>query len=770
MQTVYSGLTKFALELGVNLKDFNNAIEKSADTIVSTRQKLDKTAKEYDAEVAEMKKHYFGANKKIAENYEKFIDEKKKLLEEEFEETRKEERKNIIKQSFKDESKKNEIKFIDNKWSKGNNLLNTSNEYYTQLEKLKSDSLEVYGEDFQNRNEYKKALMNLNDEYAKNMKDAWKEDFKENHKVIGGIANGIKDTFERNKETLQGLLGPLNLFIEPLKGFFGGFGTIFNFISGGIKTIFGKFTKKNPTASDVLKSGAFGVGALYIGSKLEQMFGKTKGKNDELKLDKIKNLFGKGGLFSGGIMGLGKSSALKGVIGNASKMAGPLAIATALIMMIIDAIKGVFKSKEWGVSKVSGALGSFLGGASEGGLKNMFASMGKWALLGAGIGSVVPVVGTIAGGLIGGAIGAILGIIGGKNIAIGFDKMGSKIKDWFINVMLASIKEPFILLKNNINEIWKSDMSIGKKIGKIVGEIIMYPINSAKSYFIKNKKFFSNLLGKSKDFKKSIAQFSVSIIDGFKNFDFKKSMSKLGQNFDNIWSKVFTFGEDVWEGIKESTIGQFVSSILDKIKNKFGEWLGKIKESPVGKFVEDLFSKISDGMTKFFNENPVGVWVKSSIITPIQKALGTIGDFFGFISDNWDWKHPIDSMTSIFGGFKEDKKTGLSEFDIWQSAKYANISSVDDAIIRTDGSVIKTNPKDTLVALKDIPLSMEQVRNDTTKNLNTSLSNLGNDKTLEKKLATIIDVLSKILAKDIQVNLPPQTRSDLDIIMSGGMI
>jgi hypothetical protein len=50
------------------------------------------------------------------------------------------------------------------------------------------------------------------------------------------------------------------------------------------------------------------------------------------------------------------------------------------------------------------------------------------------------------------------------------------------------------------------------------------------------------------------------------------------------------------------------------------------------------------------------------------------------------------------------------------------------------------------------------------------LSNLGNDKTLEKKLTTIIDVLSKILAKDIQVNLPPQTRSDLDIIMSGGMI
>ena len=65
---------------------------------------------------------------------------------------------------------------------------------------------------------------------------------------------------------------------------------------------------------------------------------------------------------------------------------------------------------------------------------------------------------------------------------------------------------------------------------------------------------------------------------------------------------------------------------------------------------------------------------------------------------------------------------------------------------------------------------MEQVRSDTTKNLNSSLNGLGSDKTLEKKLTTIIDVLSKILDKDIQVNLPPQTRGDLDMIMSGGMI
>ena len=46
----------------------------------------------------------------------------------------------------------------------------------------------------------------------------------------------------------------------------------------------------------------------------------------------------------------------------------------------------------------------------------------------------------------------------------------------------------------------------------------------------------------------------------------------------------------------------------------------------------------------------------------------------------------------------------------------------------------------------------------------------GEVKDLEKKLTTIIDVLSKILAKDVQVNVPQQTRSDLDILMNGGMI
>ena len=71
-------------------------------------------------------------------------------------------------------------------------------------------------------------------------------------------------------------------------------------------------------------------------------------------------------------------------------------ILTGLTMAIEDGITGWMKSESWGTSKVSGFLGGFFGGSADGGIKNAFANAGKWALIGAGVGSVVPVVGTLS--------------------------------------------------------------------------------------------------------------------------------------------------------------------------------------------------------------------------------------------------------------------------------------------------------------------------------------------------------------------------------------
>ena len=733
MRTVYGGLTKFAVELSGDLKDFNEVIEKSANTLVNTRQKLDKTAEEYDIQVAEMRKHYFGANKKIADDYEKFVEEKKQLMEKEFEEIKKEERKNIIKQSFKNESNQNKINFIDNKFSKGNNLASASNEYYNQLEKLKSDALDAYGEGFENNEEYKKALLNLNDEYAKNMKDAWKEDFKENHKVLGGIASGIKDTFERNKESLQGLLGPLNLFIAPLKDFFGGFGAVFKFMGGGVKKLFGKFTKKNPTASDVLKSGAFGVGALYIGSKLEKLLGETNGEDKEGIFGKLKNnLLGK--------LGLGENSSWGGILkGGASKfltmghgaVAGGLGILGGGALMAKDAMKGVQMAGqgEWSESKVASGMGGLLGGFDSG-FKGAFKNMGKWALMGFGIGNIIcPIVGGIIGGLIGGAIGGILGWIGGEKISKALESVGTFFKGVFTKTM------------EGLKKAWSKTKEFAK--------------------LAKDKTIM-----KSKQVKEAIGTFISSSTKAI-----GEKVGKMKDFASNVWGGLKNLGSEAWSSFKDGTLfTNFIPDLLNKIKDKLFEGFNMLKESPLGQFVQKLFENIQSGMEKFFNENPIGKWLDSHIIAPIKNAFGQMGAWFSYIGDAFSKDGITGALSAMtVGMIKKDKSTGLTDFEAYKQ-NLLNPTNVDDAIIRTDGSVIKTNPKDTLVALKDVPLSMEQVRSDTTKNLNSSLNGLGSDKTLEKKLTTIIDVLSKILDKDIQVNLPPQTRGDLDMIMSGGMI
>ena len=714
------------------LEGFEDAIKKATETAIKSQENEEKIKTKFNNELNALAET-FGESSKEFKTHLSIAKKEMKLAKNESKETLLNIKKDFIKQSFKNESKQNEIKFLNNKFAKNNNLADTSNEYYNQLEKLKSDALDVYGEGFENNKEYKKALMNLNDEYAKDMKDAWKEDFKENHKVLGGIASGIKDTFDRNKETLQGLLGPLNLFIAPLKDFFGGFGAIFKFVGGGVKKLFGKFTKKNPTASDVLKSGAFGVGALYIGSKLEKLLGETNGEDKEGIFGKLKNnLLGK--------LGLGENASWGGILkGGASKfltmghgaVAGGLGILGGGALMAKDAMKGVQMAGqgEWSESKVASGMGGLLGGFDSG-FKGAFKNMGKWALMGFGIGNIIcPIVGGIIGGLIGGAIGGILGWIGGEKISKALESVGTFFKGVFTKTM------------EGLKKAWSKTKEFAK--------------------LAKDKTIM-----KSKQVKEAIGTFISSSTKAI-----GEKVGKMKDFASNVWGGLKNLGSEAWSSFKDGTLfTNFIPDLLNKIKDKLFEGFNMLKESPLGQFVQKLFENIQSGMEKFFNENPIGKWLDSHIIAPIKNAFGQMGAWFSYIGDAFKKDGLLGALNAMtVGMLKKNKSTGLTDFEEYKQ-NLLNPTNVDDAIIRADGSIIKTNPKDTLVALKDIPLSMEQVRSDTTKNLNSSLNGLGNDKTLEKKLTAIIDVLSKILDKDIQVNLPPQTRGDLDIIMSGGMV
>ena len=78
------------------------------------------------------------------------------------------------------------------------------------------------------------------------------------------------------------------------------------------------------------------------------------------------------------------------------------------------------------------------------GIKNFFANAGKFALIGAGVGSFFfPPFGTLIGGAIGALLGGILALVGGENIAKTASKIFKSIKDFFGRVM-QRFKDGFI--------------------------------------------------------------------------------------------------------------------------------------------------------------------------------------------------------------------------------------------------------------------------------------------------------------------------------------
>lgn len=166
------------------------------------------------------------------------------------------------------------------------------------------------------------------------------------------------------------------------------------------------------------------------------------------------------------------------------------ALATGLFLAVKDAVGGWFSADAWGVSKISGMVGGLIGGLNDG-VMGMLANAGKWALIGAGIGSFVPVVGTLLGGLIGGVFGGIMGYFGGEKIA----QVVQGAADWAwdkFNKVVDSIKWFFTELPIKVAEFIQSTFDEVVKWGKEKIDSIKNSIhdfmNSIENYF---KGFFT---------------------------------------------------------------------------------------------------------------------------------------------------------------------------------------------------------------------------------------------------------------------------------------
>lgn len=118
-----------------------------------------------------------------------------------------------------------------------------------------------------------------------------------------------------------------------------------------------------------------------------------------------------------GSAGAGKTG---GLLGSVGAIAATLSIIAGVAWGISDALTAKGKADEWGVSEGSAMVGGFLGGTETNSMTRTLKNTGKFALIGAGVGSIIPGVGTAVGAIVGGLLGLGLGLVGGENIAQAF--------------------------------------------------------------------------------------------------------------------------------------------------------------------------------------------------------------------------------------------------------------------------------------------------------------------------------------------------------------
>lgn len=503
-----------------------------------------------------------------------------------------------------------------------------------------------------------------------------------------------KPTSQKVNESNEALSGPLSFMGDTL-------GNIANYLK----------PKRVPPKRSVMKE--FSPESVYLADTMKETSEKEPDKGLFKKL--------------GGLLGLGGAgiASLGGKLFPQLMSKLPLlALAGGIIWAVIDGIKASLLADEWGVSKLSAGIGGILGGTGKG-LKNAFKNMGKWALIGAGIGSFVPVIGTLAGGLIGAAVGFILGWIGGENLSKGIEKIKDKIIEFvqsgFVNSIIQFFKDfvntgiETFLEKINIKGIWESDRNIADKIFDSIKNMASTLIESLFEGLITA---VDNLLGEGnviseglnllKDFIQPAIDIILSIPQSF--IEGIMDASKLKE----IWAdEDASFGEKLGmtiANLAEMLIGGIVNMVqtvgpklIDFIKNIFtkNEETG---EDALGKRFLDVLATIGEKMLNFVWDMLQGIYkgidaatggkVTEAMNWVNEKLIQPIGDFFQQIPDTikdykdkvFDWVETkiVDPIKDFFGLISEKLATARLDF-----AQYTAKASLGGVLGISEKEVIK---------------------------------------------------------------------------------
>ena len=253
-----------------------------------------------------------------------------------------------------------------------------------------------------------------------------------------------------------------------------------------------------------------------------------------------------------------------------------------LIWGIFDGVKAALKADEWGVSKTGAFLGGFIAGGD--GIGGFIKNMGKWAMIGAGVGMVGGPIGMIIGGLVGGILGGIFNAIGVEKMAKAFDAMGAWFQETF-GGFIDKIKDTWGSIVDEFKTVWmdvtfwfneklmpsiqkfKSDLEpIVARISSFISEILIPDL----------KRFFGFLSPVFDAIKYAVTDIIWPIV--------KQIGAWIGEGLVGIFNNLGPFIEGMMDGmgmiydgiVKEmELIGKGLSWLGDKLK-AVGGWFKKL--------------------------------------------------------------------------------------------------------------------------------------------------------------------------------------------------
>jgi uncharacterized protein with PIN domain len=243
------------------------------------------------------------------------------------------------------------------------------------------------------------------------------------NKRVQATLDKIRKSGDKRAETLDKIKTKGGKLTSKLKDWFWA-------LYGVMKTIFKPFLTPLKFIGERLRDFLHTMG-LFMGKRVGKLGGWLKKGGES-----VATAYSKKG--AKGVLGLGLRTGAK-VAGRLAGAGAGLAIGG--FMSAKDMMQAVVDPQGFAGDVFTRAFSAFLGGAGEagkGGMTGLKHGMMKGGALGAGIGSILPGVGTLIGGAFGALAGGILGFIGGEKIskAIEFVKPGLiKIGKAIISIM-----------------------------------------------------------------------------------------------------------------------------------------------------------------------------------------------------------------------------------------------------------------------------------------------------------------------------------------------